>query len=117
MDANRKFIVIDFTIEELAFLNRFGSLFVSNCFFSFLLATKISLLSGFQLIFGSMHCNTQNVQRYVCISHLICQNKSPGAFMAKYKKIYLNLEEGEYFPISIELCIYGRAEFEVDEKK
>ena len=78
MDANRKFIVIDFAIEELAFLNRFGSLFVSNCFFSFLLATKISLLSGFQLIFGSINCNTQSVQRYVCVSHLTCPDRSRG---------------------------------------
>ena len=42
---------------------------------------------------------------------------SPPASMARYKNFYLNLKEGEYFPISIVLRIYGRAEFEVGQKR
>ena len=42
---------------------------------------------------------------------------SPPASMARYKNFYLNLKEGEYFPISIVLRIFGRAEFEVGQKR
>ena len=42
---------------------------------------------------------------------------SPPAFIAKYKNFHVSLKGGEYFPISIELRIHGRAEFEVDKNK